>query len=69
MLWDIFQFNAGHGQQRRLSPALVEGVYLDAVVCVLLQDLLRVFIRVEGVHEHQWYVCVVGLVQMLQNMF
>lgn len=55
--------------QQRLLPALVKGVYLDTVVCVLLQDLLGIFIRVEGVHEHQWYICVVGLVQMLQNIF
>lgn len=53
----------------RLLPALVKGVYLDTVVCVLLQDLLGIFICVEGVHEHQGYVCVVGLVQMLQNIF
>ena len=55
-------------QQLHLVPALVKGVYLDTVVCVLLQDLLRIFICVEGVHEHQWYICVVGLVQMLQNI-
>ncbi len=48
-----------------ISPALVEGVYLDAVVCVLLQDLLRVFVCVEGVHEDQRHVCVVRLVQVL----
>lgn len=49
-------------------PALVEGVYLDAVVCVFLQDLLRVFVRVEGVHEYQGHVCVVGLVEVLQDI-
>lgn len=47
------------------SPALVKGVYLDTVVCVLLQDLLCVFICVERVHENQGHVCVVSLVQML----
>lgn len=49
------------------SPALVEGVNLDTVVCVLLQDLLGVFIRVEGVHEDQGNVCVVRFVQVLQD--
>lgn len=48
-----------------LLPALVEGVYLDPVVCVLLQDFLCVFISVEGVHEDQGHVCVVSLVQVL----
>lgn len=52
-------------QYRVLSPALVKGVYLDAVVCVLLQDLLCVFICVERVHEDQGHICVVSLVQML----
>lgn len=47
------------------SPALVKGVYLDAVVCVLLQDLLCVFICVEGVHEDQGHIRVVSLVQVL----
>lgn len=43
-------------------PALVEGVDLDAVVGVLLQNLLGVLVRVEGVHEHQRHVCVKGLI-------
>lgn len=51
-----------------LSPALVKGVYLDTVVRVLLQDLLRVFICVEGVHEDQGHVCVVSLVQVLWDV-
>lgn len=46
-------------------PALVEGVDLHPVMRVLLYDLLCVLIRVEGIHEHQRYVCVVGLVQVL----
>lgn len=50
---------------RAPSPALVKGVYLDPVVCVLLQDFLCVFICVERVHEDQRYVCVVSLVQVL----
>lgn len=61
-----------HVQCRRLScfqhvvpPALVKGVYLDAVVCVLLQDLLGVFVCVEGVHEDQGHIGVVRLVQVL----
>lgn len=49
------------------SPALVKGVYLDSVVCVLLQDLLCVFICVEGVHEDQRNICVVGLIQVLRK--
>lgn len=53
-------------KKRDTSPALVEGVYLDAVVCVLLQDLLGVLIRVEGVHKDQWHVCVIRFVQVLQ---
>lgn len=48
-------------------PALVEGVDLDAVMCVLLQDLLGVFICVEGIHEHQWHVCIIRLIQMLKD--
>ena len=43
-------------------------MYLDAVVCIFLQDLLRVFVRVEGVHEHQGHVCVVSLVKVLQDI-
>ena len=42
-------------------------MYLDTVVCVFLQDLLGVFIRVEGVHKDQRNVCVVGLVQVLRE--
>lgn len=41
-------------------------MYLDAVVCVLLQDLLGVLVRVEGIHEDQGHVGVVGFVQVLQ---
>ena len=50
------------------SPALVKGVYLDSVVCVLLQDFLCVFICVEGVHEDQGDVCVVRPVQVLWDI-
>lgn len=53
--------------QHVVPPALVKGVYLDAVVCVLLQDLLGVFVRVEGVHEDQGHVGVVRLVQVLEG--
>lgn len=51
--------------QHVVPPALVKGVYLDAMVCVLLQDLLGVFVCVEGVHEDQGHVGVVRLVQVL----
>ena len=50
-----------------MLPALVEGVYLDAVVRVLLEDLLGVLVSVEGVHEDQGYVRVVRLVQVLRK--
>lgn len=43
-------------------------MYLDAVVRVLLQDLLRVFVCVEGVHEDQRHVRVVSLVQVLWDV-
>lgn len=52
-------------KRRSSSPALVEGVYLDAVVCVLLQDLLGVLVRIEGIHEDQGHVGVVRFVQVL----
>lgn len=51
-----------------LSPALVEGVYLDTVVRVLLQDLICVLVCVEGVHEDQGHIGVVGLVQVLREV-
>lgn len=37
-------------------PALVEGVDVEAVMLVFLEDLLGVVISVEGVHEHQRHV-------------
>lgn len=46
-------------------PALVEGVYLDPVVCVLLQDLPGVLVSVERVHQDQRDVRVVSLIQVL----
>lgn len=46
-------------------PALVEGVDLDPVVCVFLQDLLGVLVRVERVHENQRDIRVVRLIQVL----
>lgn len=61
----------GDGEQRVLVdprvPALVEGVDLHPVVFVLLQDLLRVLVRVEGVHEDERHVGVEGFVQMLKE--
>lgn len=48
-------------------PALVEGVDVDPVVFVLLQDLLCVFVCVEGVHKNERHVGVEGFVQMLKN--
>ena len=50
-----------------VSPALVEGVDVDAVVFVLLQDLLGVVVGVEGVHEDERHVGVERFVQMLQH--
>lgn len=35
------------------------------MVCVLLQDFLSIFVCVEGVHEDQWDISVVRLVQVL----
>ena len=49
------------------SPALIERVNLDPVVCVFLQDLLGIFVCVEGVHEDQRDISVVGLVQVLRE--
>lgn len=40
---------------------------LDPVVFVLLQDLLRVFVRVERVHEDQRHVGIERLVQVLPD--
>lgn len=54
-------------EEEEKEPALVEGVYLDAVVRVLLQDLLGVLVCVEGIHEDQRHVCVVPFVQVLQG--
>ena len=48
-------------------PALVEGVDVDLVVFVLLQDLLGVFVGVEGVHEDERHVGVERFVQVLKH--
>lgn len=50
-------------------PALVEGVYLDPVVCVFLQDLPGVLVGVERVHEDQRDVRVVRLIQVLEEKY
>ena len=49
------------------GPALVEGVDLDTVVRVFLQDLICVFICVEGVHQDQGHVGIKSLVQVLRR--
>lgn len=54
-------------ETERAVPALVEGVDVDAVVLVFLQDLPCVVVRVEGVHENEWHVGVEGFVQMLKR--
>ena len=50
-------------------PRLVKGVELDVESLVFADDLLRVFVCVEGVHEHQRHRGVVRLVQMLHGPF
>lgn len=46
--------------------ALVERVHLQLEIAVLLNYLLRVGVRVEGVHKHERHVHMVRLVQELQ---
>lgn len=45
--------------------ALAERVHIHANVDVLAQQLLRVVVRVEGVHQHQWHVDIVGSIDVL----
>lgn len=49
------------------KPALVEGMYLDPVVCVFLQYFPGVLVSVERVHQDQRDVRVVRLVQVLRE--
>ena len=46
--------------------ALVEGVDLDVEAGVLAEDLLRVLVSVERVHQHQRNFAVERVVQMLR---
>ena len=59
----------GDGQQGLLVDArkarLVEGEDLDAHLAVLLDQLVRLLVGVEGVHQHERDVGVVLLVQLL----
>ena len=59
----------GDGQQGLLVDAreagLVEGQDLDAHLAVLLDQLVRLLVGVEGVHQHERDVGVVLLVQLL----
>ena len=50
-----------------MSPGLVERVDADVHVRVLAQNLLRVFVCVERVHEHQRHVRRVRFVQVLKT--
>ena len=50
-----------------MSPGLVERVDADVHVRVLAQNLLRVFVCVERVHEHQRHVRCVRFVQVLKT--
>lgn len=45
--------------------ALVESFDLEGMVLILAEDLLRHFVRVERVHEHQRDIAIVRLVQVL----
>ena len=58
----------GHGQHRVLEDPgvarLVEGQDVDVVALVLFDDVLRVVVRVEGVHQHKRHVDVVRAVQV-----
>lgn len=45
-----------------LIPALIKSVDLHTAVTVFLQDFLCVIIRVEGIHENQRNIGVVGFV-------
>ena len=46
---------------------LVEREDLDIMVCVLLDDTLRVLVRVERVHEDERYIDTVLFVKVLKR--
>lgn len=50
----------------QVIPALVESVYIDSDLSIFLEDLLRVFVGVEGVHEDKGNICFIGFIQILQ---
>jgi hypothetical protein len=60
-----------HGEERFLVdawvPGLVEGEDLDVMVCVLLDDALRVFVRVERVHEDERHIDTILFVKVLRR--
>jgi len=59
-----------YGEERFLVdarvPGLVKGEDLDVMVCVLLDDALRVFVCIERVHEDERHVDTVLLVKVLR---
>ena len=60
-----------YGEERFLVdtwvPRLVEGEDLDVMVCVLLNDALRVLVRVERIHEDERYIDAVHFVKVLRR--
>ena len=60
-----------HGEERFLVDArvsgLVEGEDLDVMICVLLDDALRVFVRVERVHEDERHIDTILFVEVLRG--
>lgn len=60
-----------YGEERFLVdtwvPRLVEGEDLDVMVCVLLNDALRVLVRVERIHENERYIDAVHFVKVLRR--
>ena len=46
-------------------PVLVEHFNIDLAVVVFTENFLGIILSVEGVHEDEWDVDVVGFVQML----
>ena len=60
-----------YGEERFLVDArmtgLVECEDLDIMVCVLLDDALRVFIRVERVHKDERHIDTIRFVKVLRR--
>ena len=46
---------------------LVEREDLDIMVCILLDDTLRIFVRVERVHEDERYIDTVLFIEVLKR--